>query len=432
MRISTSDIYLSQTNSMLNDQATITNLASELSSGLSLNKPSDDPLEIGQALALNNGIAQENTDGTISLIASNQLSTTDGALSQLTDILQQANTLAVEGSSDLVSPSDLKNMGDQVNQLLGEAIGIANTQYAGKYIFGGTSVTEQGPVIAVGNPPTGVQLTGNNQVITQDFSNGQTLQLSTSLQQAFNTGAADGSPSVFQALINLRDALQGDSIAALSANAINKPGTVIGTTTQLNSGAFSTPLTPDNSPSGGGYSIKLNGPSGSATLMFAPTDTISTIITQINAANTGVTASYDPVMEQMTLTSTTGTFNIADVPSPGATTSGNLVEALGLPTTGSSTTDISGKIGQLQNVLQVALAARSSIGVNIQALSEIQTQSSSSATLDTASLSTIEDTNIQQATTQFSLAQTALQAAYLTTAKLESTNLFNYVSSSAS
>jgi flagellar hook-associated protein 3 FlgL len=428
MRISTANIYLNQTNSMLNDQATITNVASNLSSGISLNKPSDNPLEIGQALSLGNSIAQETTDGTIAQIASNQLSTTDGALSQLTDILQAANTLAVQGSSDIVSPSDLKKMGDQVNQLLGETIGIANTRYTGKYIFGGTSVTQQGPVTAIGNPPTGVQLTGNNQVITQDFSNGQTLQLSTSLNQAFNTGAADGSPSIFQALMNLRDALHGGSIAAVSANAINKAGTVIGTAAQLGSAAFSTPLTAD---SNGKYAIKLSGPSGSATLSFASTDMISTIVTAINGSGTGVTASYDPVMEQMTLTSTTGTFNIADVPSAGATTSGNLVEALGLPKTGSSTTDISGKIAQVQNVLQVALAARSSIGVNIQALSDLQTQSSASATSDTSSLSTIVDTNIPEATTQFSLAQTALQAAFLTTAKLESTNLFNYVSSSA-
>jgi flagellar hook-associated protein 3 FlgL len=426
MRVSTSQIYLSQTNSMLNDQAQITNLASELSSGISLNSPSDDPLHIGQALDLKGTIAQENTDGSIAQIASNQLSTTDGALSQLTNIMQSANTLAVQGASDALGTSERNDLGNQVNQLLGEAINIANTKYNGKYIFGGTSVTQQGPVTAIGNPPTGVQITGNNQVITQEFSNGQSLQLSTSLNEAFNTGSADGTPSIFQTLINLRDALQSQSITVSSASSINTTGAVIGNTTQLGGASFATPLTAD---SNGNYAMLINGPGGSATVTFGPTNTMQDVVNQINSSNTGVTATYDTTTEKLSLTSTTGSYNLADTPSSGATTSGNILEALGLPTTGSNTTDISGQIDDVQNALQVVLAARSSIGVNIQALSGVETQSSASATTDTASLSTIQDTNIQQATTQFSLAQTALQAAYLTTSKIESTNLFNYVSS---
>src|SRR5207249_4992084 len=155
--------------------------------------------------------------------------------------------LAVQGASDTLSDSQRKDMADQVNQLLDEAIGIANTQYDGKYIFSGSSVTQQGPVIAIGNPPTGVQLTGNNQVLTQSFSDGQTLRLSTSLQKAFNTSSADGSPSVFQALINLRDALQGGSISVSSSNAINKVGAVIIGATTLGAAAFATALTADSS-----------------------------------------------------------------------------------------------------------------------------------------------------------------------------------------
>jgi flagellar hook-associated protein 3 FlgL len=426
MRISTAMIYQSQTNSMLNDQAQITNLASELSSGISLNSPSDDPLHIGQALDLKGTIAQENTDGSIAQIASNQLSTTDGALSQLTSIMQSANTLAVQGATDALGSSERNDLGDQVDKLLGEAISIANTKYNGKYIFGGTSVTQQGPVTAIGNPATGVQITGNDQVITQQFSNGQSLQLSTSLNEAFNTGAADGSSSVFQTLINLRDALQGKSITVSSANSLNTVGSVIGATTQLGAASFSTPITGD---SNGNYAMQLNGPAGSATLTFGATNTIQDVVDQINASGTGVSAAYNTTTEKISLTSTTGSFILADTPSAGATTSGNILEALGLPTTASTTTDVSGQIGDVQSALNAVLSARSSIGVNIQALSAVESQSSASATTDTASLSSIQDTNIQQATTQFSLAQTALQAAYLTTSKIESTNLFNYVSS---
>ena len=427
MRISTNQLYINQTNAMMNDQATVNNLASDLSSGISLNEPSDDPLQIAQDLNLKNQVAQQNADGTLAQIASNQLSTADGSLSTLTDILQKANSLAVEGASDVVSPSELNDMGNQVNQLLQEAIGVANTQSNGVYLFGGSSSTQNGPVTAIGNPPTSVQITGNNQVLNQNFPGGQTLALSTSLQQAFNVGAPDGSPSVFDALISLRDALTGDSISVQSNNSINHPGTVIGNATTLNAATLNTPLTADSS---GNYAVAINGPSGNATVTLTPAMTIAQVVAAINASGTGVTAAYNTTTEKMSLTSTTGSFNLADAPSAGATNSGNFLEAFGLPTTATSTTDISGKIADVNNALQVALAARSAIGVNIQALSDVQAQTSQVATSDTASLSAIEDTNVQQAATQFSLAQTALQAAYLSTSKLESSNLFNYISTS--
>ena len=428
MRISTANIYINQANAMLNDQATVSNLATELSSGISLNAPSDNPLEIGQALDLQNQVSQQNNDGTLAQIASNQLSTTDSALSTLTDIMQQANTLAVQGASDLNSTNDRAAMGEQVNQLLQEAIGVANTKSNGVYIFGGTSATESGPAVPIGNPPTSVQITGNNQVISQAFPGGQTLNLSTSLQAAFNVNAPDGSPDVFQTLISLRDSLENSNIGVQSNSAINQPGSVIGSTTTLGSATLNTPLTPD---SNGNYAVTINGPTASATLTFTPATTIAQVVSDINSANTGVTATYNTKTESLSLSSSTGDFALADAPSSGATTSGNFLEAFGLPTTGSATTDISGQIADVNNVLQVALAARSAIGVNIQALSDVLSQTNEASTSDTASLSTIEDTNIQSATTQFSLAQTALQAAYLSTSKLESTNLFNYVSATS-
>ncbi len=428
MRISTSQLYLNQSNAMLNDQAVVSNEASQLASGISLNKPSDNPLVIAQALTLQNDIAQQNADGQLAQIASNQLSTTDGALSNLTDILQSASTLAVQGANDTLTSTDLQKMANQVNQLLQEAIGVANTQSNGDYIFGGSSSTQSGPVTAIGNPPTDVQITGNNQILTQNFPGGQNLALSTSLQQAFNVGAANGSPSVFSALISLRDALQGGSVSVQSNSAINKPGTIITPATTLGNASLNTPLSAD---SNGSYALTITGQTGNSTLTFTSSNTIQDVVSAINSSGTGVSATFNETTQKISLTSAKGSFTLADAPSTGSTTSGNMIEALGLPATASTTTAISGKIADINNVLQVALAARSSIGTNIQALSNVQTQTSSVATTETASLSTIEDTNIQKATTQFSLAQTALQAAYLSTAKLESTNLFNYVSATS-
>ena len=55
-------------------------------------------------------------------------------------------------------------------------------------------------------------------------------------------------------------------------------------------------------------------------------------------------------------------------------------------------------------------------GVNAQVLNDTQVQSN------------IEDTDIAKVTSQFSLTQTALQAAFSTTAQIEQKSLFDYIS----
>ncbi len=71
----------------------------------------------------------------------NLLSTTDSTLSSLTSMLQSARNLAIEGASDTITGTQRQSIGQQVNQLLQEAIGLANTQYDGKFIFSGTAAS---------------------------------------------------------------------------------------------------------------------------------------------------------------------------------------------------------------------------------------------------------------------------------------------------
>ena len=348
---------------------------------------------------------------------------TDSALSSLTDILQKASTLAVQGASDTQNSSDRADIATQINQLLNEAISIGNTQYNGKYLFAGTAVTPTGPVTAVGNPPSAVTINGNNETVTQQFPGGQNLALSTSLQAAFNTNSADGSSDVFTTLINLRNALQGTAVNIQSQSGINATGQIILPATTLAAGSFGTALTADSS---GDYSLSINGPAGQQTLTFTGADSLNTIVAAINGSATGVSASFDETTQKIALTST-GNFTINDAASAGATNTGNLLEVLALPSTGSTALNVSGEIGEVQNVLNVALTSRAQIGSNIQVLSSVTAQTAAQSTNDTAAQSAIEDANIPQATSQFSLAQTALQAAYLTTSKLEGNLLFNYL-----
>ena len=88
---------------------------------------------------------------------------------------------------------------------------------------------------------------------------------------------------------------------------------------------------------------------------------------------------------------------------------------------------MSRQLGDIDNATQVLLNARSQIGASIQTVGALAGASTTTVTNDTAVQSAIEDTDVAKATTQLSLTQTALQAAYGTTSQLEQKDLFDYI-----
>src|SRR5579875_683321 len=431
MRIATATIFENQTASIDNLVFQQQQLGNELSTGKALNQPSDDPTQIGEDLSLRAAIASENTLGTNLQNAVSQLTMVDGSLSSLTNILQSARQLAIEGASDTLSTQQRQAIGAQIDQLLSEAIGIANTSYGGRYVFAGTSSTNAPPVEAHGSPVSSVTFSGNFESQSEVTLGGQKISISTSLQEAFNFDATNGSPDVFQTLINLRDTLDAGTVVDQSATSVNQQGTVIGASSTLgpgpNQATLTTALTPDST---GQYTIVVDGGSGSVSITFLPTDTIATMISKINAATgtTGVTATFDAKTQRLSLSSQNGQpFTVTDAPSAGATNSANFVEAFGLTTNADLVQTDSTQLNDVDNVLNVALKARAVIGGRIDALNRMIDQNNQSITDNTQEQSQIEDANIAQTVTQFSQTQTALQAAYSTTAHLESKILFDYI-----
>jgi len=141
-----------------------------------------------------------------------------------------------------------------------------------------------------------------------------------------------------------------------------------------------------------------------------------------------VTATFDYAQQKLSLSSAAGApFQVQDVVSPGAPTPGNFTTAFGLTQQADATNTVSAQLGSIDQVLQVALQARTKVGQTIQNLSTVASLQSSQVLNNTAVQSGIEDADISKVMTQFSQTQTALQAAYGTTTKLESKSLFDYV-----
>jgi flagellar hook-associated protein 3 FlgL len=431
MRISTSTMYEQQIAQIDNLAAQQEQYAAEASSGIALNAPSDNPGQIAQDLAIRTSIAQENQSSSNIQSASSQLTTIDGALSTLSSIVSSARNIAVQAAGGYTSSTQLQALASQVDGYLQEAIGLANTKYADKYVFAGTAAPSSPPVSANGSPASSINFNGNLATQTQQLSSGQSVATSVTMQQAFNYQSANGSPDVFQMLIALRNTLTNPTVTSESAARVNNANTAFTPATAINTaGVLSTPLTPDSNGNANiAITSTVNGVTNTTQITIPANATMSAVLTAINAASgtTGVTASFNYTQQRLTLSSPTGAFQVTDVASAGASTPGNFVEAFGLQSNANLQNDVSRQLGDIDNVMQSVLNARSVVGTNLQTLGAVGNAVSSQVVNDTKVQSGIEDADTAKVVTQFTQTQTALQAAYATTSRLESKSLFDYL-----
>jgi flagellar hook-associated protein 3 FlgL len=448
MRIATSTIYAQQTAAIDDQQTLYAQIGQQLSSGKQVTNPSDDPARIAQDLSLHTAIDETNQQSTNVQSAVSELTTTDSALSSLTSVLQSARQLAVQGSTDTLTAQQRTDLGNQIDQLLQQAVAVGNTSYAGKYVFDGTAKSANPPVQPQGSPASAVTFLGNEQAQGQLVYNGQDFALSTTFGSAFNYQAADGSPDVFQTLITLRNTLVNQTAVDQSSSAVNRSGAVVygpqgapGSPAPTTIGAANVFGVAPVADSSGNFSITINGSvngvQGIATITVPPGAAIddgvappggTSLVAKINAATatTGVTASFNAKTQRIVLTGT-GSFYVNDAPSPGAANSGNLTKVLNLAPQADFVQNVSTQLGDIDRVLNGALTARSVVGARIQALGTIQNQLQANVTDNKSTESSIEDVDVASAVSKFSATQTALQAAYSTTTKLESKTLFDYL-----
>ncbi|MDP4145955.1 MAG: flagellar hook-associated protein FlgL [Bacillota bacterium] len=126
----------------------------QMSSGKEIRRPSDDPFKVSRAMEINSEIDankqyNENISDTI-----NWLDTTDTAMSQAGNVLQRVRELLVSAGNAAYGSNERQSIKDEINQDIGQFAQILNTNFDGKYIFGGTRATTK-PVDAIKDPTTG-------------------------------------------------------------------------------------------------------------------------------------------------------------------------------------------------------------------------------------------------------------------------------------
>jgi flagellar hook-associated protein 3 FlgL len=190
--------------------------ALQISTGKSVNVPSDNPAAAG-LLVENNDQATFNSGYLQSISAvQGQLSTASSTLSSVTSALQQAISLGVEGANGTISASDQAAIVTQLQGIQSQLVSLANTTYQGNYVFGG-SITNTAPYVLDATSPSGVNYVGNGDVNEVSIGNGYKLAVNQPGTQLFSAPGND----VFLAVNNLITALQTNTGISTAVNAVS-------------------------------------------------------------------------------------------------------------------------------------------------------------------------------------------------------------------
>ena len=192
----------------------------QLSSGLKIQVASDGPDVVSELLQLRANL-QKNSQLTDNLgLAKTDADVADTSLNAATQLMDTALSLAAQGATATTTAAGRQAIAGQVQGILEQMVGYANTQSGERYVFGGDAET---------SPPYQLDLlqaNGVDQLTTAGATRriedpaGGSFPASQTAQQIFDNRNPDGSlanDNVFAALNTLRVALLNNDTSGITA-----------------------------------------------------------------------------------------------------------------------------------------------------------------------------------------------------------------------
>jgi len=333
-------------------QQGLLNVQNELATGKRLNTPSDNPADAAIAQQLRKLLEQRQGYSANLSSASSHLSEVDSTLSELTDLLRQAQSIASANVGSIVSADERSAAATAVNALYNQALVAGNRQFQGMYLFAGDR-SGQPPFIPENG---GIRFNGSESLLENRYDAGTLLPFMVS-------GA--------------------DVFAALSTR-------VKGTADLTPDLTSTTRLSDLRGATGDGVrtgSILLGNGSASALVDLSGASSVGDVVDAINAAAVGgITASIAADGQGILLSA--GALDDITVADVGGTTASDLGilrttgAGAGAPLDGSHLSPILAPFTKLADL---------SAGAGIDTSGLIITIGSASATIDLASATTVED-----------------------------------------
>jgi flagellar hook-associated protein 3 FlgL len=410
MRISTSQFYDQNIQTMDNQQSQLGTYYQQLSSGTALTTPADNPLGAAQAVQLTMVSATYTQYQTNQNTALSSLQLEDKTLSSVTSTMQAITSEIVRAGDGTLNDSDRASIAQALQGYRNQLLNLANTSDgAGNYLFSGFQATTQ-PFTT--NPAGGVNYQGDNGI--------REAQVADTRQIATN----DSGSSVF-----LKVPATGTSPVA--ASSVTNTGTG-----KIGAPSITNPAIATN---GDNYTITFGGTPA------APTYTVTdnTVVPATTTAATAFNASTPIALGSGMQVAITGapvpgdTFSVTPATAPQNSsvfsTLDSIISALQQPASNNPTATatlenaLTTGMSRFQNSLTNVTVVQASVGGREQELQALQTTTQTNVTQTQSDLSSLTGVDMVSAITKFEQTQSALQAAQQTFVKIQGMSLFQYI-----
>ena len=179
-----------------------------LMTGQKVNRPSDDPLAAQAIAKLDENLAKFEAYDSARIRVDMDLSTADSTLITAQDVLAQIKELTIQMANETYSAADRTAAAEAVSGLKDQLLALANTQQAdGRYLFAG--VAEGQPAYDANGVYQGSEKNREVEILPGLFVNATLI--------GSQTFGGAGSPTVFEQVQNIVDALQANDPAAVQA-----------------------------------------------------------------------------------------------------------------------------------------------------------------------------------------------------------------------
>lgn len=138
MRIATSTITNSATNSMNNAYKTYLDIINKISSNKNFTKVSENVTDATKILKLNDELAQMDIYQSNIQAAINEMNLAYDTLGAINDEITEINSLIVEASNATTTPDSAKAIATEIKQRISTITDKMNTKYLDNYIFSGS------------------------------------------------------------------------------------------------------------------------------------------------------------------------------------------------------------------------------------------------------------------------------------------------------
>ena len=425
MQISSKLFNQQQVNQFSDINSELQSLQGKISSGKNILVASDDPVRSVELSGMK--VVKEQIDQYIRNVdtSDSRMKNIDVNLQNLTNIMVRANELMIQASSDVLGASDREAIAIEIEQLKEQAFGLANQQDAsGVFLFSGYKSKVQPFVKDI----TGkINYRGDRGVTSLAVSESMIVETNLDGGSLFqNIKIGNNKPiSMFTLLENMSNSIR---TAAQAVNAMEAP-----TSAEIE-------ITNNNF---GNWSFDITGNNGTATISseLIGDDPID-IITKINAADVGITASFSDNSGKIKLVSNQeGLIKIENLEiegienaqkSPTSFITLNVTDSTGNYIGGSQTLYDTNQLtsSQLNKIseTQVHIANfRGKVGARINLLERQQETLSERDIAIQKDMSKINDADLAQLVTEMQSMMTSLQASQQAFVKISNLNLFEFI-----